>query len=255
MSRSIREIFAGPRPLALSDIDLPPALRIAVAAPHPDDFDCIAAAMRILHDRGHAIDVAVLTPGVTGVDDGFAGAHTIDEKAIVREAEQRASCALFGLPPSHLTFLRLAGGADGKLAATGDTVAAVRAFLHRVRPDIVFLPHGKDSNVAHQRTHAIVMGIVAQDRLTVALCFNEDPKTLAMRRDLIVPFDDAGAEWKGQLLRLHASQQARNLRARGDGLDARILAMNARAARSLGVDAPYAEVFELAFYEGGAPVA
>lgn len=245
------ERFAGPRPIALSDVTLPASLRIAVTAPHPDDFDVIAIAMRTLHANGNAIALAVLTTGASGVDDGFGGAHTPDAKARIREAEQRASCTLFGLDPAHVEFLRLADGADGHIDTAGDNRAAVREFLLRVRPDIVFLPHGQDSNVTHQRTHAIVTDIVAADRLSLMACLNEDPKTLGIRRDLVVEFDDAGAEWKARLLRLHASQQARNRRVRGDGLDGRILSMNRRAAAVPGGAESYAEVFELACYHRG----
>lgn len=244
--------FAGPRPLSLADITLPPTLRVAVAGPHPDDFDCIAVALRILHANGNPIDLAVLTAGISGVDDGFAGAKTAEEKAGVREAEQLASCALFGLPPESLIFLRLAADAAGTLATSVENEEAIRAFFGRARPDIIFLPHGRDTNVAHQRTHALVTRIVAQDGMTVLLAFNQDPKTVDMGRDLVATFDDADAAWKRALLRTHASQQSRNLRARGQGLDDRILEMNRRAAESLGGNAVFAEVFELACYDCGA---
>jgi LmbE family N-acetylglucosaminyl deacetylase len=254
VSRPAHEYFVGRRPLDLSALDLPPGLRVAVTAPHPDDFDCIAVTMRRLQANGNAIHVAVLTTGVSGVDDGFAGAQSLDAKARIREAEQRASGAQFGLDGARLTFLRLADGADGHVDTAGPNQEAVRRFLLDVRPDVVFLPHGRDSNVTHRRTHEIVTGIVRAEHLSVVACLNEDPKTLEMRRDLVVPFDEADAEWKGSLLRLHASQQARNLRTRGAGLDDRILSMNRATAQSLRANRSYAEMFELACYERGALV-
>ena len=119
----------------------------------------------------------MLTRGVSGVEDGYAGAHTAEEKVSLREAEQRASSEQFGLDPSRLAFLRLAEDARGHPELNAENTAAVRGFLERARADIIFLPHGRDANVAHQRTHAFVTGIVAEDRLSVLLCLNEDPKT------------------------------------------------------------------------------
>jgi len=192
-----------------------------------------------------------MTRGHTGVEEGFAGARSAQEKAALREAEQRASCAAFGLDVSRLTFLRLAEDARGHPHLDAGNAAAVHAFLECADPDIIFLPHGRDSNITHQRTHTLVTGIVARDKRTALLCFAEDPKTLGIHRDLVMPFTEAQAAWKATLLRCHASQQARNIRTRGIGLDERILAMNRKTAGELGAAAPYAESFELACYEDG----
>ncbi len=74
---------------------------------------------------------------------------------------------------------------------------------------------------------------------------NRDPKTIAMREDVYVVFDDEAAEWKRTLLRHHASQQSRNLHARGHGFDERILRSNAVVAASAGRPGAFAETFEL----------
>jgi LmbE family N-acetylglucosaminyl deacetylase len=249
--RNPSAFFSGQRPLVLSRLEISASLRIAVAAPHPDDFDAIAITMRWFQKNGNEIALAVLTSGTSGVENGFAGAGTPEAKRKVREAEQRASCELFGLDPARLEFLRLSEDFEAHPLPTGDNIAMVRAFLARFHPDIIFLPHGNDTNVAHQRTHEFVTGIVEKERLSVFLCLNEDPKSLGIRRDLTVGFDESEAEWKACLLRLHASQHERNLRTRGRGFDERILSMNRRAAVELGSSARYAEAFELACYEHG----
>jgi len=74
---------------------------------------------------------------------------------------------------------------------------------------------------------------------------NQDAKTLQMRVDLFLEFGEDDAHWKAELLRRHRSQQARNLRTRGAGFDARVLEVNRRAAAELGTPLPYAEAFEL----------
>jgi len=239
------------RPLALGDLQLPDRARVAVTGPHPDDFDAIAVAMRWFHRRGHVVELAVLTRGTSGVDDGYAGAHSVEQKTLLREQEQRESCALFGLAPEALRFLRLADDESGKLSLGDQNRAAVSEFLTAAQPDIVFLPHGKDSNVAHQRTCRLVIDIVERERLSILLCLNEDPKTLEIRRDLVVEFEQAEADWKGRLLTTHASQQARNLRTRGNGVDARLLEANRQSAAQVGAAMPYAECFELALYRDG----
>ncbi len=64
-------------------------------------------------------------------------------------------------------------------------------------------------------------------------------------------FDAVGekeAEWKGELLRCHRSQHARNLNTRGHGFDDRILKVNQVVAESLRLDAPYAEAFEFTLW-------
>ena len=90
----LNSVFAGPRPLRLQQLQLPPELRVAVLAPHPDDFDAIAVTLRHLRDNGNRIAVAVATGGASGVEDGFRGAADDSAKARLREEEQRASCRL-----------------------------------------------------------------------------------------------------------------------------------------------------------------
>lgn len=228
----------------LSDYDWTSPLRIAVLAPHPDDFDAIAVTLRFFHARGDSIHLAVLTGGASGVEDGYAGARTDAAKAALREQEQLASCTLFGLPHERVAFLRLPEDEAG-LIVDVRSLGCVGDWLLTVRPDLVFMPHGNDSNVTHQRTYALFKTIAENTDLRVTALLNQDAKTRAMRHDLCTPFDATTAEWKGALLRLHASQHQRNLNTRGHGFDTRVLSVNQATAQTLGLDAGYAEVFEL----------
>lgn len=224
-------------PRLLRALALPSPLVVAVVAPHPDDFDAIAVTLQLLQQQGHTLHVAVVTTGASGVDDGFGGALDDAGKAALRESEQRASCAAFGLPPGRLSFLRMWAG--------GDDDAPLRDWLDAVRPALVFMPHGNDSNRTHRRTCEAVVTAAAALRLEAWACLSQDAKTRGMRVDLVVDFDAGEAAWKAQLLRLHASQQARNLRMRGEGFDARVLAVNRQAALDLATRQSHAEVFEL----------
>ena len=207
-------------------------------APHPDDFDVIAVTLRRMMERGAEIFVAVMTSGASGVDD-----PALDRagRAELREREQAASCRFFGLPEAHLRFLRLAED-EGHLAENQPNEDAIGAHLAAIGPDVVFMPHANDPNRAHQRTNAMVRRALARLGWSAAIAMNRDPKTIGMRVTDVTIFGEDEAEWKRALLRHHESQQRRNLRTRGQGLDDRILGVNAADA---GQPGRYAEVFEV----------
>ena len=225
------------------DSPLPSARRIAVVAPHPDDFDVIGITMRHFQRAGATITLGVLTSGASGVENAFEPDPAAKRR--VREREQEASCAFFGLPRDQLHFLRLGEDALGHLVESKANRARVSDFLDDRRPELVFLPHGNDPNLAHQRTFAMVADALSRRSAPATMWLNRDPKTIAMREDVYVLFDAEGAEWKRSLLRHHASQQARNLRMRGHGFDERILSSDAATARSAGRPGAFAEAFEL----------
>jgi len=233
------------RPLFLRSLPLAPTLRAVVLAPHPDDFDAIGITMRTLQENGNRIDVAVLTSGASGVEDDFAPQLTNQGKAALREQEQAASCQFFGLPPERLTFLRLAEDAEGHLEVSEQNLRRLRAYWDTHLPDLVFLPHGNDTNAGHRRTYRLFRRLKEAEPRSVIALLNRDPKTIEMRQDVYSVFGEEEALWKGTLLRFHQTQHARNLRMRQHGFDERILRVNRQAARELGGAAAYAEVFEL----------
>ena len=220
-------------------------MTVLVLAPHPDDFDAIGVTLHHLHAQQHTLHLAVLTAGANGVD----GSGSVDDKTAQREDEQRDSCRFFGLPAARCHFLRLW---EDPLAAAADD-ARLRALILGLRPDLVFMPHGNDSNATHRRTFQSFCEIAADERLTLQACLNQDAKTLGMRSDLYVAFDGQSADWKAKLLRHHRSQQQRNLRTRGIGFDTRLLQLNRDAAATLRLKEPYAEVFERIRFVDGVP--
>jgi LmbE family N-acetylglucosaminyl deacetylase len=242
------QVFPKPadmRPLNLRELALPSRLTLVVLAPHPDDFDAIGVTLRFFHQRGDTIHLAVLTTGASGVEDGFADAITDEQKAVLREQEQRASCAFFGLPAERLTFMRLTPDEKGNPRLDDANQRRIRDYLVPLQPDLVFMPHGNDSNVTHQRTYALFRAVALAEPLKTCAILNQDAKTIAIRTDLYTPFDDEAAAWKAALLRLHRSQHQRNLNTRGYGFDERVLAINRTSARELNDAIDYAEVFEI----------
>lgn len=215
--------------------------RWLVLAPHPDDFDVVAVTLRHFAGQGAEILLDVLSGGASGVEDVFASGW--EAKTTAREAEQRESCAVFGLPPQNLRFHRLAEDDGGHMADSEENRSRVHDLLNARAADGVILPHGNDSNADHRRTFRWFLAWRdARPDPPLALLVR-DPKTLGMRVDLLTPYDADTAAWKAGLLRRHRSQHERNLRARGIGFDERILATDRAAAGTRGCHA--AESFEM----------
>ncbi|MDP3581877.1 MAG: GNAT family N-acetyltransferase [Ignavibacteria bacterium] len=235
-------------PVILSELNIPSSLQVALLAPHPDDFDAIGITMRALHENGNTINLAVLTTGVSGVEDVYAAKRGSGDKAAIREEEQKASIQFFGLPQEQITFLRLENDETKHMAVTENNFARTKEFWDGHTPDIVFLPHGNDTNTDHQRTYAMFKKILEAESKPVIAFLNKDPKTIGIRNDVITTFDETEAAWKGELLRFHKSQHERNLRTRNHGFDERILSVNRKDAEELCLQDKYVEIFELEFH-------
>jgi LmbE family N-acetylglucosaminyl deacetylase len=226
---------------------IPRNLRLLVVGPHPDDFDSIGVTLRSLSEEGNPLHVAVIRTG-SGVEDNYRPSLTLAEKTEVRDREQRDSARFFGLSEPMLTFMSLEKDTQDQLKESAANVHTLTEIIADKAPDIIFLPHGHDTNNGHRVTCAIVRQVVARQGRPVALFLNRDAKTIEMRTDLYMPFGEEMARWKAEMLRFHDTQQQRNLATRGHGFDERVLMLNAQIARDLKIDAPYAEAFELEFY-------
>ena len=235
-------------PVPLQSLAISKALRVLVLAPHPDDLDAIGVTARFLLEIGNPLYVVVATAGASGVEDAFCSPPTVEVKAKLREGEQRASCQFLGLSETQLTFLRLEEDETGQPAQNRMNIDRVRQQLLSRRPALVFLPHGHDTNLGHQRVYAMFRQVAREAGYPLAAFLNRDPKTIQMRCDVYLGFGETAAVWKAELLRFHQSQHQRNLNQRGYGFDERILGMNRHSAEACSAGVPYAEVFELEFY-------
>lgn len=241
----MKSSFKDKRPFFLHSIKLRKELRILVLAPHPDDFDTIGITMRFFRDHGSLIYITILSSGAKGVQDDFCSPSTPKVKAQIRENEQRESCKIFGLPESHLKFLRLEENSAGYPIDNHRNFERVQQCMLNLQPVLVFLPHGNDTNLGHQRTYSILRKVILKSRYPITAFLNKDAKTIRMRKDVYTFFGPKDAEWKGQLLRIHQSQQHRNLNTRNHGFDERILRVNSQTALEIPGVGQYAEVFEL----------
>ena len=264
----LREFFEGPRPRSLRTVRFTSGLTVLYLAPHPDDFDAIGVTMRLCQANGCDIHVAVDRSG-SGIEDGYGGRRlgvgdqaaagcapsdmadrrpkvlTAEDRAAIREGEQRRSCAFFGLPGDRLTFMRMEEDAEAQPLRSAANLHLLRTLFAAVRPDLVFLPHGNDTNTGHQRMYAMFRQVAQDANHPLVAFYVRDPKTISLRTDLYTAFGEDDARWKARLLRFHDLQHQRNLHTRGHGFDDRILASNRQIARELGLREPYAEAFEL----------
>ena len=231
-------------PQAIPSLSLPGSLRILVLAPHPDDFDAIGVTLKCLFDNGNYVRVAVARTG-SGVEDAYCPGFTLSEKADLRQEEQRRSLEFFGLPGECMSFLSLSNDAEDQPFDNSENSDAILALLRKEVPDIVFLPHGNDTNSGHRAMYSLFTQAARRSGRPLVAFLNRDPKTIDMRPDLYMPFDQDEANWKAELLRFHDSQHQRNLRSRGHGFDDRILDVNRAIARELSLKSEYAEVFEV----------
>jgi LmbE family N-acetylglucosaminyl deacetylase len=225
--------------------------KVLALSPHPDDPESAAVTLRLLGRSGCQIRYAIATLSPRGVAASYAPGSSEREKAELRRREQLRAAKEAGLGRDEVVFLDL----DDELSAEVDS--AVKSHLDDLLPDIVILPTGEDENHTHRwlwelfRAHA--PDLAARKGSPLLGMYNEDPKTIRLRSDLFVCFSAEAAEWKKSLLRIHDSQQARNLQSRGVGFDERILSVNRAAAERLTVDthmdAEYAEAFELELFD------
>src|SRR5690349_17890320 len=121
---------------------------VLVLAPHPDDetFGC-GGTIRMLTERGVAVDIAFLTRGEMGMEGHAPSAQVSCEMAETRTREARAAGGVLGV--RQITFL---DGHDMQLQSEPGLVAAI-ADLLRSRPyQRVFCPWPHDSHVDHKAT-------------------------------------------------------------------------------------------------------
>lgn len=251
MNPLLHLIESGNCPVKLSEEEWPSDLRVMALAPHPDDFDAVGITMRLFRDNGNPICVAVVSGSASGVLDEYSPGADNEAKARFREEEQRESARAFGLSDNHLRFLRLPEDEAGDPVEDDASEAAIRVAMEQIRPDLVFLPHGCDTNPGHQRVFSIFRRIAAEWKQPLTAFYIRDPKTVECRLDSYLPFDEESAQWKGSLLRLHRTQQHRNMTLRRFGFDERLLQVNRGIAADIGCPEPYAEAFELEFFQGG----
>lgn len=236
-------------PISLEDCSFSSSLRLLVLAPHPDDFDAIAAMLKYFQANGNQILLLVLTGGSSGVSDSFLTRPTKHSKENIRETEQEKALAFFGFPLSQVRFLRLTEDKQGDMILDDGCRKTVGKIFRKFDPDIITLPYGEDTNPSHQRTFTLTRDLAMAASKPLLAFYNQDPKTIQIRLDAYIAFDHLTSLWKREMLRFHQSQQTRNLETRGHGFDDRILKLNKAIAKGVKANHEYAEGFQVELFE------
>lgn len=243
----MKNIFKANELHSIKELTIPADLRVLVLAPHPDDADAIGITLKFFLNNGNHIEVCVARTG-SGVEDEYHPGATLADMADIREQEQKNSMHFLGLPDRCITFLSLINDDSDQVTANLENLEIINAIIHSKKPDIIFMPHGNDTNSAHRAMYSMFRQIIKHTELHITALLNRDPKTIEMRTDLYMPFDQEAAEWKAELLRIHDTQHQRNLNTRGYGFDKRILDYNRQIAGNLSLDTKYAEAFEIELF-------
>ena len=245
-------------------VRIPACGRVLVLGPHPDDPESVAITSRLLKQSGCDIWYTIVSMSPSGVENDYIQGRNIsdfitlqEKKSEIRRIEQTQSAKMFELAPDRLAFLDIK---EEKGLDSQENLSRVRDHLESVAPDIVTIPIGKDSNQTHKWVYQVfrkcVKDLIFKFKKPLIALYNEDPKTIEIRKDLFVLFGEEAANWKRGLLRIHDSQQQRNIHSRGMGFDERILRMNHLSWKHLGKNlaavrssAKYAEVFEIELFD------
>lgn len=120
--------------------------RAVVLTPHPDD-ETLACGATIMRKVAAGTDVLVVV-ATDGSPRRNGDADDVAAHAALREAECRDACALLGLPPDAVVFLRFV---DGELRHHLDELTArVAEVVDGFRPDEVLVPCGIDAHPDHR---------------------------------------------------------------------------------------------------------
>jgi LmbE family N-acetylglucosaminyl deacetylase len=121
---------------------------VLVLAPHPDDetFGC-GGTIRMLADRGVAVDVAFLTRGEQGLEGAAGSQGERQQLAATREQEARKACEVLGA--RQVLFL---GGSDTRVSEEPELASAILNLLNHASYQRIFCPWPQDAHIDHQAT-------------------------------------------------------------------------------------------------------
>ena len=115
------------------------AIRILALGAHPDDLEIfLGGALFAWRAMGASLALAIATDGAAG------GRQPPEELRRIRRAEATAAAVPLGVAPHFLDF------PDGALLPDAEVIAAIRALLAEVRPDLVVTHAPNDYHADHR---------------------------------------------------------------------------------------------------------
>ena len=174
--------------------------QVLVLAPHPDDetFGC-GGTLRMLVEGGIGVDVAFMTRGEMGTDEGLcASPQQRRELAAVRTREAEAACGVLGV--RSVQFL---DGQDTRLAEQPQMATAIAGLFRRASYERVFCPWGRDGHEDHIATFGLLRRAVQEHFAPTQFWLYEVWKPLAA--NTFVPIDRT-LEFKRHAIEQYQSQ-------------------------------------------------
>ncbi len=177
-------------------IHLPTRGKVLIIGPHPDDPEGVAITCRLLMQSGCNIWFAIMSLSPAGVEDEYARRWSSSDffsiqgkKSEIRRREQISSAEMFGLTQDRLVFL---GMEEDPTLDSWQNRCLLKNHLESMAPDIVIMPMGKDPNQTHSWTYQLfrecAKDLISQTKNPMIALYNEDPKTVEIRKDLFVFF-------------------------------------------------------------------
>jgi len=140
-------------------VEVPPARRVLVLAPHMDDETLGCGGAILLHRAaGAQVDVAFITDGSRGFLPSELAARTVAQRIAVRRAEAASACELLAVRQLHYLDLP-----DGRSRADDDALERLALMFSEADPDLVYLPFITDAHHDHRTANRLF------DRLLAAL--------------------------------------------------------------------------------------
>jgi N-acetylglucosamine malate deacetylase 1 len=233
-------------------------MNVAVVIAHQDDEQgCLGTLLRLRAERDARITFIAVTNGDKGAS--WDPDRPLADVAALRDREMRAVAA--ALDADYVCL----GEPDGFLLDGADVRLALIEALRAAGAELVFTHFTEDYNEDHVVTarlacHAALLSEIASVR-TATPALSHAPALFHMTPGdgygfdgtHFVVLDEAQAQEKARVLRLHASQMEvmRELR----GVDYADLTLTADRARGARLVAPYAEVFRPCLMERRIPTA
>jgi LmbE family N-acetylglucosaminyl deacetylase len=206
----------------------PPAGRVLVLAPHPDDETLGCGGIIALHRaQGDPVRVVFLTDGAAGDPAGY---YPAERYVAIRQREARRAGVVLGA--EDLAFWGLP---DGKLSSVPDLEHRVAAGIRAFQPDVLYYPSSAEVHPDHWAAGAAVEALGRAGRLVCAAYAYEvwaaiRPTHLIDITSVLSVKQAAMAEYPSQL-RYHDYRP-------------RILGLNAYRALLLGPGPVHAEAFQ-----------
>lgn len=131
---------------------LPERKNIVVVSPHPDDASIsLGAIIYALSKRHNKIYTLVMTTGYRA----FISNQDREQRIKIREREVVIEGKILGAEPIFL-HCQFYDAKDQKKAMAAD-IKKVRGYLNKLKPEIIFLPHKKDSHPTHINSREVVL--------------------------------------------------------------------------------------------------